>query len=108
MRRCNREKRSKNKGKKRNSSQESEIRIQKRVSRLFSDSFEKIPTSDFRYQIQSFHKKGKRMTARRITIISNASNNKTVLIGIVIEEVKAALDSFISNKSWGKMSGNPS
>lgn len=48
------------------------------------------------------------MTANKITIPSNATNNKTVLTGMISSGAKAAFDNRINNKSWGIIIGNPS
>src|ERR1051326_1625691 len=57
---------------------------------------------------QSFHKKGKRITANKITMASRAINNKTVETGKDIVSLNGAFDKRISNKSWGIIRGQPS
>ena len=57
---------------------------------------------------QSFHKKGKSITARSTTRISITINNNTVVAGMVSKGANAALDKRINKISCGMMIGNPS
>lgn len=57
--------------------------------------------------LQSFHKKGKRITARRITIASSAISNRTVVTGTAIVSLNAAFDRRMSRSSCGMIMGNP-
>ena len=48
---------------------------------------------------QSFHKKGKRMTASKTTNPSEATSINTFVNGTVVEVLKTVKETFINNKS---------
>jgi hypothetical protein len=57
---------------------------------------------------QSFHRKGNRIIASNITIISSPTNKSTICNKPSCTTAEnAAFEIFISNKSWGIMIGNP-
>lgn len=61
----------------------------------------------YKYQPQSFHKKGNKITANKMTIRSRATSNKIVLALMVKMGLKAAFDNCINRISWGIISGKP-
>ena len=74
---------------------------------MFSKAHTGYENSTF---LQSFHKKGYKIIARKITDISNATKSNTICSGAPSRKISenALFDNFTSNMSCGIIIGKPS